>query len=68
MRAQSFIAAFFGLSSLAAAADCPVADVSIIAHSGTPVGREEVHEGGKSDQSLMHRPSCPVASEEDNLG
>ncbi|OAA58487.1 dienelactone hydrolase [Niveomyces insectorum RCEF 264] len=29
----------------AAAARCPVADTSIVAHSGTPVGHEEVHNG-----------------------
>jgi hypothetical protein len=48
MRAHLFTATMFGLASLTAADNCPVADVSIIAHNGTSVGREEVHEGGKS--------------------
>src|SRR3569833_2840066 len=29
----------------ASAANCPVANVSVVAHTGTPVGKEEVHDG-----------------------
>ncbi|KAI1849599.1 hypothetical protein JX265_007938 [Neoarthrinium moseri] len=35
----------FASACKAAATKCPVADVSVIAHEGTPVGREEVHDG-----------------------
>src|ERR1700712_409077 len=51
MHALSSTLALWGLSTqvdaCGAATPCPVADVSIIANTGTPVGREEVHDGGK---------------------
>jgi uncharacterized membrane protein YccF (DUF307 family) len=31
-----------------AGATCPVADVSVIAHSGEPVGKEVVHDNSES--------------------
>ncbi len=37
--------ALLGASSLASAAGCPIASVSALANSGTPVGVEEVHDG-----------------------
>ncbi|KAI1505067.1 dienelactone hydrolase [Biscogniauxia marginata] len=49
MLKHSSLLALWSIGSLATGISCrtkcPVADVSIIAHSGDPVGREEVHDG-----------------------
>lgn len=37
------------LCATASAADCPVADVSIIAHTGESVGTEVVHNNGEQN-------------------
>ena len=51
--------ALSGALSLAAAANCPVADTSVIAHTGTPVGKEIVYNGSTLYVSLPK--SCPDA-------
>ncbi|GKT63085.1 dienelactone hydrolase family protein [Colletotrichum tofieldiae] len=46
MLSQTIVTALLGFASLAAAAKkCPVADVSAIAHTGTPVGEEISYNG-----------------------
>ncbi|ORY60990.1 dienelactone hydrolase [Pseudomassariella vexata] len=66
MRAFASTVALWGLTLVASAAkcsaeSCPVANTSIIAHDGTPVGTEEVHDGvnlyitgEKSDTAVLY--------------
>ena len=42
----TFLLWSIGSTALALAKSCPIADTSIIAHTGTPVGKEEVVDGG----------------------
>ncbi|KAB5572762.1 dienelactone hydrolase [Coniochaeta sp. 2T2.1] len=44
------------LCSTALAKTCPIADTSIIAHTGTPVGKEEVVDGGLT--LYVSKPGC----------
>jgi hypothetical protein len=46
MRTAKTILALVALASTGCAQRCPAADVSIVAHTGTPIGKEEVHGGG----------------------
>jgi len=53
MRASGLVVAICGLPAALAgphgkAASCPVEDASIVAHSGKPTGKEEVHNNSLS--------------------
>ncbi len=39
--ARTAVLALLGAGSLAAATGCPVVNASVVAHTGTPVGKEE---------------------------
>ena len=70
--------ALLHVASRATAVSCPVADTSIIAHEGSPVGKEEVHNGGINHQAGERTPlslslsiksiSCVILLISDALG